>query len=104
MSNVHFMLPVVLWQSKKCRLTLHYENGFTLTSSHLPDEAGKTHIYWHYPYEKLRTSSDDGNRLLWLDFGEDGELVSCPTPFCDDFKGCFVRGCLVILSMSSHIA
>jgi len=32
-------------------------------------------ILWHQPFEKLQTSSDDGQHLLWLDFGDDGEQV-----------------------------
>jgi hypothetical protein len=30
-------------------------------------------ILWHYSFEKLQNSADDGQHLLWLDFGEDGE-------------------------------
>ena len=34
-------------------------------------------IIWRYPYERLRMSSDDGQRLLFLDFGgDDGAQVS----------------------------
>src|SRR6218665_1295949 len=69
------LFPAVLWQNQKCRLTLHYENGFTLTNNQPTDDANKLQIYWHYPYEKLRSSGDDGNRILWLDFGDDGEHV-----------------------------
>jgi len=68
---------------------LHYENGFTLTSESdaLFDngglavnmlsgrKCGQHAILWHYPFEKLHMSWDDGNRVLWLDFGEDGEQV-----------------------------
>lgn len=32
---------------------------------------------WSYPFERLKGSADDGQRLLYLDFGqEDGEMVS----------------------------
>jgi len=69
-----------------CRLTLHYENGFTLTTDGdgVIENGGDTSrggtaiaqtILWHYPFEKLQMSSDDGRRLLWLDFGDDGEQV-----------------------------
>jgi len=70
-----------------CRLTLHYENGFTLTtdSDGIVENGGATDpsrggtvtqtILWHYPFEKLQMSSDDGRRLLWLDFGDEGEQV-----------------------------
>ena len=66
--------------SHESRLTLHWENGFTLTNTQSGYEEGRTSVIWHYPFEKLRMSSDDGKRLLWLDFGEeDGEKVTtCP--------------------------
>ena len=75
------------WHGRRnCRFTLHYENGFTLTSDadgvvENGDGADVSHgavaqtILWHYPFEKLQVSSDDGRRLLWLDFGDDGEQV-----------------------------
>jgi hypothetical protein len=72
-----------MWQNQKCRLTLHYENGFTLTSS--GDNASQLKIYWHYPYDQLRASSDDSNRLLWLDFGEEGEVVTFTSGFTNVF-------------------
>ncbi len=60
----------------EARLTLHWENGFTLTNTQSGYEEGQSSKLWYYPYEKLRMSSDDGKRLLWLDFGEDdGEKV-----------------------------
>lgn len=58
-----------------CQLKVHYENGFTLTE--LPkSETDQPKVLWQCPYTQLRTSADDGNRLLWLDFGsEEGEKV-----------------------------
>ncbi len=53
---------------------MHYENGFTLADMRM-DDSRKTTVIWHFPYEKLRMSADDGMRLLWLDFGEEGEQV-----------------------------
>ncbi|KAJ3598088.1 hypothetical protein NHX12_001602 [Muraenolepis orangiensis] len=52
-----------LYQGQECRLVVHYEQGFS----------------------KLRMSSDDGIRMLFLDFGgKEGEiqldLHSCPKP------------------------
>ncbi|KAK1896084.1 Beta-1-syntrophin, partial [Dissostichus eleginoides] len=52
-----------LYQSQECRLVIHYEQGFS----------------------KLKMSSDDGVRLLFLDFGgKEGaiqlDLHSCPKP------------------------
>jgi len=76
------------WHGRQnCRFTLHYENGFTLTSDAdgVIENGGDTShgavaqtILWHYPFEKLQMSSDDGRRLLWLDFGDDGEQVMYP--------------------------
>ena len=60
------------WNRQETKLQVHYENGFTLVKD---DELIKNPILWHYPFEKLRMTADDGHRLLWLDFGE-GEQVS----------------------------
>lgn len=44
-----------------------------------------TKSLWSYPFDMLKGSADDGNRVLYLDFGgEDGEIVSIN------------RGCLVL--------
>ena len=78
-STLYFILCVVAvtWQSKDCRFTLHYDNGFTLIDMNPETNHSnpKAAVLWNYPYEKLRMSADDGNKLLWLDFGEDGEQV-----------------------------
>ena len=73
--NIDFLITACTWQNQDCRLTLHYDNGFTLTSASVDDNSKKAPILWHFPYEKLRMSADDSMRLLWLDFGEDGEQV-----------------------------
>lgn len=59
---------------------IHYDNGFTLMEDQDVETAGVDSrppptILWQHPYERLRTSADDGHRLLWLDFGDDGEQV-----------------------------
>lgn len=62
-----------VWNSQDVRLTIHYENGFTVSS----EGAGSTGILLRYPFEKLKMSADDGVRNLYLDFGgPEGELVS----------------------------
>ncbi|XP_038601046.1 beta-1-syntrophin [Tachyglossus aculeatus] len=71
------------YKNQECRLTIHYENGFSLTAEPRDGAFPKTII--QSPYEKLKTSSDDGIRMLYLDFGgKDGEmqldLHSCPKP------------------------
>lgn len=59
---------------QEVRLTLHYENGFTVTRD--PAEASGGAVLYRYPYEKLKMSADDGVRNLYLDFGgPEGELV-----------------------------
>ena len=80
-------LQAVTWNGQDCRLTLHWEDGFLLT------QASDNAEIWNYPYEKLKSSSDDAKRILWLDFGgPDGEQVSFSSlnsrsavcVFCDD--------------------
>lgn len=75
--DVFCVFSAVTWQGQEARLVLHYDTGFTLTiSDKKSEDKRKAPILWHFPYEKLRMSADDGHRLLWLDFGEDGEQVS----------------------------
>ncbi|XP_078109510.1 beta-1-syntrophin [Sander vitreus] len=82
-----------LYQSQECRLVIHYEQGFSvLADPKLGDgEERGAHtpttprVLLSYPYEKLKLSSDDGVRMLFLDFGgKEGEiqldLHSCPKP------------------------
>ncbi|KAG7468905.1 beta-1-syntrophin [Solea senegalensis] len=84
------------YQGQECRLVIHYEQGFsvhadpTLEDWENGDERRaltptKPKVLLSYPYEKLKTSSDDGVRMLLLDFGgKEGEiqldLHSCPKP------------------------
>ncbi|XP_062848625.1 beta-1-syntrophin [Trichomycterus rosablanca] len=71
-----------MYKGQDCRLVIHYELGFSV----LPEgEAAPTQPLFCYPFEKLRMSSDDGVRMLYLDFGsKEGEiqldLHSCPKP------------------------
>nr|XP_054770985.1 beta-2-syntrophin-like [Lytechinus pictus] len=76
------------WNGRETRLRIHYENGFTLsvpTADGQVDSTNQLNMLWSYPFEKLRYSSDDSKRLLWLDFGAgEGEfeldLHGCPKP------------------------
>ncbi|CAE1332071.1 Beta-2-syntrophin,Alpha-1-syntrophin,Beta-1-syntrophin,Syntrophin-1 [Acanthosepion pharaonis] len=71
---------LAMWNRQETKLQVHYENGFTLVKD---DELAKNSILWHYPFEKLRMTADDGHRLLWLDFGEgeqELDLRTCPKP------------------------
>ncbi|TKS81838.1 Beta-1-syntrophin 59 kDa dystrophin-associated protein A1 basic component 1 [Collichthys lucidus] len=85
-----------LYQGQECRLVIHYERGFsvladpTLGDRENGEERGaqtprQPKVLLSYPYEKLKMSSDDGVRMLFLDFGgKEGEiqldLHSCPKP------------------------
>ncbi|XP_068616402.1 beta-1-syntrophin [Brachionichthys hirsutus] len=86
-----------LYMGQECRLVIHYEKGFSvMTDSSLlgdredGEERGahtptRPRVLLAYPYEKLKMSSDDGVRMLFLDFaGKEGEiqldLHSCPKP------------------------
>ena len=38
---------------------------------------GRSQVLWYFPFEKLKRSADDGQRMLWLEFGADeSEQVS----------------------------
>ncbi|KAM7382646.1 hypothetical protein PAMP_002368 [Pampus punctatissimus] len=85
-----------LYQGQECRLVIHYEQGFSVLAEPKPgdeeneEERGahtptRPQVLLTYPYEKLKMSSDDGVRMLFLDFGgKEGEiqldLHSCPKP------------------------
>lgn len=81
-------LPGCLYQGQECRLVIHYEQGFsvladpTLGDREEVEERGahtptRPRVLLSYPYEKLKMSSDDGVRMLFLDFGgKEGEIVS----------------------------
>ncbi|XP_063780516.1 beta-1-syntrophin [Pseudophryne corroboree] len=66
-----------------CRLVINYEHGFSITTQ-APDGTF-TKTLAQYPYEKLKMSSDDGIKMLFLDFGgKEGDiqldLQCCPKP------------------------
>uniref|UniRef100_A0A8C8E8W2 Syntrophin alpha 1 n=1 Tax=Otus sunia TaxID=257818 RepID=A0A8C8E8W2_9STRI len=68
------------WKGQDCTLSVHIDKGFTISTT----EPGlsKT-ILLQQPFEKLQMSSDDGTKMLYLDFGgPEGEiqldLHSCP--------------------------
>uniref|UniRef100_A0A3Q3J6D1 PDZ domain-containing protein n=1 Tax=Monopterus albus TaxID=43700 RepID=A0A3Q3J6D1_MONAL len=85
-----------LYRGQECRLVIHYEQGFSvladpkLAEGENGEERGahtptRPRVLLSYPYEKLKMSSDDGIRMLFLDFGgKEGEvqldLHSCPKP------------------------
>ncbi|NXH17433.1 SNTA1 protein, partial [Bucco capensis] len=68
------------WKGQDCTLSIHIDKGFSISTT----EPGlsKT-ILLQQPFEKLQMSSDDGTKMLYLDFGgPEGEiqldLHSCP--------------------------
>ncbi|XP_059829058.1 beta-1-syntrophin [Hypanus sabinus] len=71
------------YRTQECCLKIHYENGFSILKD--AQEGSMQKLICHYSFEKLKNSSDDGVRMLYLDFGgRDGEiqldLHSCPKP------------------------
>eukprot|EP00064_Thunnus_orientalis_P002414 superscaffoldBa00000174_g2421 len=54
------------WNGKECTLGVHIDEGFTLFT----EEMGvRKSILLQQPFERLRMSSDDGVRMMFLDFG-----------------------------------
>ncbi|XP_031348420.1 beta-2-syntrophin-like [Photinus pyralis] len=57
------------WKGRPAQLVIHYENGFTLL------EAGTgCRTLWRYGFDRLKNSSDDGHRALYLDFGDENNI------------------------------
>lgn len=68
-------IPACTYRNQECRLTVHYDNGFSISTE--PQEGAFPKTIIQSPYEKLKMSSDDGIRMLYLDFGgKEGEIVS----------------------------
>lgn len=54
------------WNGKECTLGVHIDEGFTLFT----EEMGvRKSILLQQPFERLKMSSDDGVRMMFLDFG-----------------------------------
>lgn len=66
-----FSFKAVTWRDQDARLTVHFENGFTLTDARVNEGNGRAQVLWYFPFEKLKRSADDGQRMLWLEFGAD---------------------------------
>lgn len=68
------------WKGQECTLSVHIDKGFTISAT----EPGLSRtVLLQQPFEKLQMSSDDGTKMLYLDFGgPEGEiqldLHSCP--------------------------
>lgn len=74
--NKIYLLLGCLWHGKPAQLSIHYENGFTLIESKTGSVGREPKKLWSYPFDRLKMSSDDNNRLLWLDFGDSVDIVS----------------------------
>ena len=67
-----YVLIACKWNNRTCKLYLNYENGLTLYN----DSDTGVHLLWHEPFEKIRSSLDDNDHLLMLDFhGEESVMV-----------------------------
>ncbi|XP_059426349.1 alpha-1-syntrophin-like [Carassius carassius] len=68
------------WNGKSCMLSVHIDKGFSLYT----EESGvRRNVLLQQPFERLRMSSDDGVRMIFLDFGGPEaeiqlDLQSCP--------------------------
>lgn len=61
------------WNGKACLLSVHIDKGFSLFT----EESGvRRNVLLQQPFERLRMSSDDGVRMMFLDFGgPEAEIV-----------------------------
>ncbi|XP_032891504.1 LOW QUALITY PROTEIN: beta-2-syntrophin [Amblyraja radiata] len=71
------------WNGRDVKLTINYESGFVMSQGGAMSDS--PNILLQYPFERLKSSADDGIRMLYLDFeGPEGELAldlhSCPKP------------------------
>ncbi|XP_056378665.1 beta-1-syntrophin isoform X2 [Hyla sarda] len=71
------------YKNQDCRLVINYDHGFSIAAQ-APDGTF-TKLLAQFPYEKLKMSSDDGVKMLFLEFGgKDGDiqldLQCCPKP------------------------
>lgn len=104
--NQHF--PLILsclfviackWNNRLCKLYLHYEDGFALYNDSESTQTN-TRLLWKESFEKLRSSSDDSNHLLTLDFqGEEGVMVCECVLFFVKLNCCL---CLIRNCISKH--
>lgn len=104
-SEASFHVSGCMYKGQDCRLVIHYELGFSV----LPEgEPSHGHPLFSYPFEKLRMSSDDGVRMLYLDFGgKEGEIVSTSCLYiftCLLFLRKYFLSCLCYLSYGWFIS
>uniref|UniRef100_T1GTS2 Syntrophin C-terminal PH domain-containing protein n=1 Tax=Megaselia scalaris TaxID=36166 RepID=T1GTS2_MEGSC len=63
-----------LYQGRPCQLVVHLNRGFSLYECGYNSPSSQKTQLWQFPFDKLKGSADDGTRLLYLDFGDDGEI------------------------------
>uniref|UniRef100_A0A4W5MJ97 Syntrophin, basic 1 n=1 Tax=Hucho hucho TaxID=62062 RepID=A0A4W5MJ97_9TELE len=83
-------VPGCMYKGQECRLVIHYEQGFSVLAGQKGEDQvdqgnqNQAKPLLCYPFERLKMSSDDGVRMLFLDFsGKEGEILdlhSCPKP------------------------
>lgn len=73
------------WKGQECILSIHIDKGFTISAT----EPGLSRtVLLQQPFEKLQMSSDDGTKMLYLDFGgPEGEIVSGLRPTAPGWLG-----------------
>uniref|UniRef100_A0A4W3HJU6 PDZ domain-containing protein n=1 Tax=Callorhinchus milii TaxID=7868 RepID=A0A4W3HJU6_CALMI len=82
---VQEVVTACTWNGQECNLAVHLEKGFTIFHEEL--DIGRSKVLLSQPFEKLRASSDDGAKLIYLDFGgHEGEIVSA----CQTEDHCFL--------------
>lgn len=53
---------------------------------------GRSQVLWYFPFEKLKRSADDGQRMLWLEFGAD-ESEQVKIKLCDSEMLSLIKFC-----------
>lgn len=91
-------LAACSWNGKECNLGVHIDEGFTLFT----EEMGvRKSILLQQPFERLRMSSDDGVRMMFLDFGgPEAEIVSSFVLLDFSLNAAFL---LITIHLSSYV-
>lgn len=62
-------ISACVWQEQQCELLIQLDKGISLTNV-----SGQ--VLWEHPFEAIRSTGDDGQQYLWIDFGSPyGEQV-----------------------------
>ena len=63
------------WNGLSIKLAIHYDQGFFLIeNANGHDESNET-VLRHYPFDKLKSSSDDGQQVLYLEFVGENQVI-----------------------------